>query len=273
MSLVDKNHWLDEACARAFWDQHKASPYRELLRDTAGWLDPQAGERWLDLGCGSGQLTAALWHRSGGRLAEVIALDCNEVNAQALAQLQRRLSPPPLPGQVHFITGNFSEGLPQFPDGAFDGVVSGLALSYAEWKDPATGQYTDFAYQRALVDVYRVLRPGGRFVFSVNVARPRFWSILWKSLWRGVRVSKPVKSLLNGLRMQRYGRWLIREARRGRFHFLPIEEIGARLQKVGFQAWEYRLSYAGQAYLISARKGCEDQSGPAGPDKSTETRR
>ena len=32
--MSETNHWLDESCARAFWDQHKAAPYQELLHDT-----------------------------------------------------------------------------------------------------------------------------------------------------------------------------------------------------------------------------------------------
>ena len=74
MNDEEKNYWQDEACARAFWDQHLALPYQELLRDTAAWLAPQPGERWLDLGCGGGQLTDLLWRLSGGRLAEIVSL-------------------------------------------------------------------------------------------------------------------------------------------------------------------------------------------------------
>jgi hypothetical protein len=54
--------------------------------------------------------------------------------------------------------------------------------------------------------------------------------------------------------MQRYGSWLKREARRGRFHFLPIEEIATRLQGAGFAKLEHTRSYAGQAYLVRVRK-------------------
>jgi hypothetical protein len=99
-----------------------------------------------------------------------------------------------------------------------------------------------------------VLKPGGQFVFSINVPRPRFWRIFWKSLRVTFRLSKPAKVLLNSLRMQRYGHWLQREAERGRFHFFPLPVIVQRLERAGFRIVETRLSYARQAYLLSALK-------------------
>src|SRR5437763_536847 len=126
MSIAENNHWLDEACARAFWDQRLALPYQELLRDTARQLDPQPGERWLDLGCGRAELTAALWQLGRGRLAGVVAVDCNAVNGEMVDRLRRKLQPAPAAEQLRFVTGNFSDGLPQFADASFDGIVSGL---------------------------------------------------------------------------------------------------------------------------------------------------
>jgi hypothetical protein len=60
--------------------------------------------------------------------------------------------------------------------------------------------------------------------------------------------------LVNAIKMQRTGRWLNREARRGRFLYFPNEEIAARLQRVGFQDLQHRLSYAGQAYVVAVHK-------------------
>ncbi len=250
MSHADANHWFDESRARAFWDQRWALPYQELLRDTADWLDPQPGERWLDLGCGSGQLSGELWRRGHAQLAQIVAQDCNAVNAGALAKLRTRLHPSPKPGQWLFVPADFSHGLPQYPDAFFDGVVSGLAVSYAESRDPETGKYTDAAYNQLLVELRRVLRPGGRLVFSVNVPRPRFGRLFWWSLGGAFRLSKPGRVLLNALAMLRHGRWLRRKARRGRFHYLPLPEVTARLERAGFGAVQTRLSCAGQAYLL-----------------------
>ncbi len=254
MTRMDKNYWLDQECARAFWDQRLAMPYQELLQDTARQLDIRPGEQWLDLGCGCGQLTALLWQQSGGQIGEIVAMDCNAVNLEAIEKLKRKLSAAGQSPPIRFVAGNFSAGLPQFADGTFDGIVSGLAISYAESCDAVTGRYTDQAYNRLLAEMFRVLKPAGRLVFSVNVPNVRFWPIFWKSLRLAFRISKPVKTLINVLKMQTYGRWLQREAERGRFHYFPIGEIQQRLREVGFQEFRYCYSYARQAYVVAVSK-------------------
>jgi SAM-dependent methyltransferase len=247
------NHWFEERCARAFWDQSQGRPYGKLLRDTARQLEPAAGQTWLDLGCGGGQLTALLWSLSDGRVAKIIAADCAAVNAGAITRLASKLQPSPAPGQIEFRQIDLSQGLPAFADGSVHGVVSGLALSYAESFDTRTGRYTDEAYRRIFREIYRVLQPGGRLVFSVSVPEPRFWRILWKSL-DPTRITRPLRTLLNALRMQRYGSWLKREARRGRFHFLPIGELEQRLAEAGYEDLHHQLSYADQAYVVRVCK-------------------
>jgi ubiquinone/menaquinone biosynthesis C-methylase UbiE len=172
-SSVPVNHWPDDACARAFWGQQELPPYRRLLRDTADWLTPKAGERWIDLGCGSGQLTKALWEKSCGTLAEVVALDCADANGKVIEKLCRKMNPAPKRGQVRFLCADFSSGLGQYPDNSFEGAVSGLAIQYAESFCPRTGSWTSQAYDGLLRDVYRVLKPGAWFVFSVNVPPSR----------------------------------------------------------------------------------------------------
>jgi len=257
MPHTDVNHWAEDDCAKAVWDQHLLPPYQELLADTLRGLDPRPGERWLDLGCGGGQLSAALWRLSHGTLAEIVALDCAAINAEQIDRLRARLQPRPGNDQLHFVTGNFSAGLPKFADNTFDGIVSGLAISYAEHWDESVQRYTDAGYDNLLAEIHRVLKPGGRVIFSVNVPDPRWGRIFLKSLGQGFRVSKPFRFLVNGLRMMRYGRWLKREARRGRFHYLPLPEIVARLDRLGFEGLKCRLSYAGQAYVIQAWRFAE----------------
>ncbi|MCS7047106.1 MAG: class I SAM-dependent methyltransferase, partial [Gemmataceae bacterium] len=248
------NYWPDEKCAKAFWNQHEFSPYQELLRDTGAWVAPQPGERWLDLGCGGGQLTKMLWNRSDGQVAEILGVDCAVVNAEAYARLQRRLTPPPRPGQVRFQPHDFSHGFADWPSSQFDGVVCGLALQYAESYSPADGRWTQAAYDQALAEVFRLLKPGGTFVFSVNVPQPKWSWVALKSLPGMIRRVRSLRFLKRAWRLYRYGSWLSREAKRGRFHYLPWETIEAKLQATGFIDLQMKLSFARQAYLIRCRK-------------------
>jgi ubiquinone/menaquinone biosynthesis C-methylase UbiE len=153
---------------------------------------------------------------------------------------------------LRFITHDFSEGLGLFADASFDHAVSGLSISYAQSWSEAEQRWTTQAYDRLLHEVRRVLRPGGRFVFSVNVPEPQWWRVALASLGDAFRSEHPLRFLRRSWRMLRYGRWLKTEARRGRFHYLPASEVEQRLRAAGFSQVHYRRSYAGQAFVFRA---------------------
>jgi SAM-dependent methyltransferase len=248
------NHWPDKRCAKAFWSQRDAPPYQELLVDTAAWLDPAAGESWLDLGCGGGQLARALWEKAGGHLREVVALDCAAANADAIGRLRTTLHPPASAVQLRFVHADFSHGLATTGDAVYDGVVSGLAIQYAESYSSQRSTWTTDAYDRLLAEIHRVLRPGGRLVFSVNVPEPNWFKVALRGVPGALTAHKPLRFLKNALRMLRYGKWLKREARKGRFHYLPAAVIAYKLRTVGFTNIEQRVSFAGQAFVFRCRK-------------------
>jgi SAM-dependent methyltransferase len=248
----DVNHWFDRKCARAFWSQRDVGPYRELLHDTAAWLDPAPGERWLDLGCGSGELSRTVWEKSGGRVGQVVSVDCADVNDVAIARLRAGATPPAPEGRIVFRQADFSDGLRPFADDSFHGAVSGLAIQYAQHYSAAEGRWTTLAYDNLLREVRRVLRPGGRFVFSVNVPRPAWLRIALVGAPAFFRSRHPLKFFRNSMRMLRYGSWLKREAARGRFHYLPAGTVAAKLRQAGFERVEHRLSFSRQAYLFRA---------------------
>src|SRR6478609_2188263 len=122
------NYWPDSRCAKAFWGQHDLPPYRQLLSDTLDLANPQPGQRWLDLGCGGGAISRGLWDRSGGRVAEVVGMDCAAANEAAYEKLRATLSPSPS-DRVRFVCHNFSEGLGLLESGEFDAIVSGLSIT------------------------------------------------------------------------------------------------------------------------------------------------
>jgi SAM-dependent methyltransferase len=245
------NWWPIARCAKAFWSQQDTAPYRRLLADTLDWAAPGPGERWLDLGCGGGAISRALWDHTGGTVGSVVGLDCAAANADSYRRLRGSLRP--APGErLGFVHHDFSGGLGCFRDAAFDHAVSGLSISYAESFDTSAGRWTTAAYDRLLAEVRRVLRPGGRFVFSVNVPDPSWAWVAWRSLPGLLGTGRPLRTLKRGWRMLRYGRWLKREARAGRFHYLPSADVAGRLAAAGFTAVAHRLSYCDQAYIFRA---------------------
>jgi trans-aconitate 2-methyltransferase len=122
------------------WDaQHYQDKHSFVWRYGASLielLDPQTGERILDLGCGTGQLTAQIAH-SG---AVVVGLDYSP----AMLDEARKNYP-----QLKFVLGEASTfRLPE----PFDAVFSNAAL---HWVKNA---------EDAVESIAHALRPGGRFV-------------------------------------------------------------------------------------------------------------
>jgi SAM-dependent methyltransferase len=111
---------------------------RDVASRFVRWLDVPAGGRWLDVGCGTGALTAAVL--SVARPDEVVGVDPSE---GFLASARTRIVDP----RASFHLGD-AQALP-LPDQSFEAVVSGLALNFVP--DPA----------RAVAEFARVRAPGG----------------------------------------------------------------------------------------------------------------
>jgi SAM-dependent methyltransferase len=105
-----------------------------------------------------------------------------------------------------------------------------------------------------LSEAARLLAPGGRFVFSVNVPAPSWTAVALRSVTAAFNRRNPFRYLLKTGQMLRYGGWLKGEARKGRFHYLPLPAVLDKLRAAGFVNVEHQLSFAGQAYLFRAWK-------------------
>jgi SAM-dependent methyltransferase len=103
-----------------------------------GWLDPAAGSRWLDVGCGTGALTTAVL---GTDPAAVLGVDRSP---GFLAYARQRLASFPV---ASFAVAD--GGALPVRDAAVDRVVSGLVLNFLP--DPAA----------AVAEMARACRPGG----------------------------------------------------------------------------------------------------------------
>ncbi|WP_329006191.1 class I SAM-dependent methyltransferase [Kribbella sp. NBC_00709] len=101
------------------------------------------GRRILDVGCGSGPLTAALRDRG----AIMTGFD---LSAGMIELARRRLGE-----DADLSVADLAKPL-SYADAAFDDVVASLVLHYLEdWTEP-------------LAELRRVLKPGGRLILSVN---------------------------------------------------------------------------------------------------------
>ncbi|MEH6648707.1 MAG: class I SAM-dependent methyltransferase [Motiliproteus sp.] len=125
---------------------------------------PQVGEHILDAGCGSGIFTAPLAERG----AQITGLD---LSLPMLARAKSRLI------NEMFVAADISS-LP-FADGTFDKTVSITALEFIEHG------------KRALTELFRVTRPGGRVVVAtLNSLSP------WAKC-RQARADRDIKSVFN----------------------------------------------------------------------------
>jgi SAM-dependent methyltransferase len=102
------------------------------------WLGVPPGDRWLDVGCGTGALTQTIL-----REAQPQAVTGIDPSAGYVAYTRDHTPDP----RATFLVGD-AEALPD-PDGAYDVAVSGLVLNFVP--HPA----------RMLAEQARVTRPGG----------------------------------------------------------------------------------------------------------------
>lgn len=147
----------------AFWDERmgEGNHFVEVLTwpATVKQLELSPGERVLDIACGNG-LTS---RRLAALGADVVAFDFSEALI-ALAQRRTTEAQSPashtgqgMPGQItyHVIDATDESALLSLGEGFFDGALCNMALFDMAEIEPLF---------RALA---RLLRPGGRFVFSV----------------------------------------------------------------------------------------------------------
>lgn len=101
----------------------------------------------LEIGCGSGQFAVNLSTRTGCRTTGL------DVNSNAIQMASELIQASPVANLLSFKQCDVSKSLP-FPVGTFDACFSNDAICHLPGR------------AGVLADIFRILKPGGRFLFS-----------------------------------------------------------------------------------------------------------
>jgi demethylmenaquinone methyltransferase / 2-methoxy-6-polyprenyl-1,4-benzoquinol methylase len=182
--------------------------------------------RILDLCCGTGDLTLLMAQLAGDK-TEIIGVDYS----QPMLDIAVKKAGQRVPGKtVSFIPAEAVE-LP-FNDQRFDVVTISFAFRNLTYKNPLADQH--------LSEIYRVLKPGGRFVI-VESSQPRPALIRLKYHLYMRWFVFPIGYLLSGNKQAYH--YLAESASR----FYNPEEVADMLIKTGFRQVSYSALFLGAA--------------------------
>lgn len=188
------------------------------------WLAPRAGQHLLDVAGGTGDI-ASLWRKRGGGPVTVC-----DINAEMIGVGRDRLAKAGGDDGVDWVVGN-AEDLP-LADGSVDRVTIAFGLRNVTRIDRALGEMT------------RVLRPGGRFM-CLEFSRPTqpwldpiYDAYSFKVLpWLGDKVAKDREAY----------QYLAESIRR----FPDQQDLAERMRRAGLEQVKWRNLSAGIAAIHS----------------------
>ncbi len=164
MGRLDEG-WKSEALVRTFIDGIRGGiPLVEvqievMLRLVAATV--AAPQRFLDLGCGDGVLSAAVIERYPGAAGTLV-----DFSEPMLLEARKRFGPEA--GGPRLVRADFSDkGWPVHVKGPFDLVISGYAIHHQ----------SDVIKRRIYAEVFALLRPGGLFINIDHVKARSDWAL------------------------------------------------------------------------------------------------
>jgi ubiquinone/menaquinone biosynthesis C-methylase UbiE len=222
----------------AFYDTlNESPPYRRMVQRHADLLRPSPGDRILEAGTGTGNVTEVLAVNG----ARVVGIDFCE---PALERCRRKVP------AAEFRFADLKHRLP-FDSSSFDKAASSLVLHYLTPEQQAF----------AVGELNRVLKPGGPLAITVfatgfKTARVYLETLRDRRQTDGLLATAGlgVRYLFNTVRIFYYV-WRIKRAEHsGDYRFATAEELAAALRRGGFDVVSVEPSLAGQCWTALARK-------------------
>ena len=184
------------------------------------------GDQALDLATGTGDIAFRLADRVGPQ-GHVLGLDFSDGMLDVARQ--RDLQGRPITWQQGDMTAM------ALPDATFDAVTVGYGLR----------NVTDL--DRALAEIHRVLKPGGRFV-SLDLGKPRFRLIRWGADVYSFRVVPLIGGIVSG------NRDAYKYLPASNLNFVDQRELAQKLEALGFEAVRIHDRAMGAMAIVSATK-------------------
>lgn len=159
----EKKFWANYG--RLYHHIEGVKPYKELL-DVFGKNLIIKG-KWLDLGSGSGGVIDLLKKNTQGSDFKIIASD---FDPGFLKQLNDRFKGE---NNIEVQELNICDKI-SFQDNEFDGITANLVLPYIIHYAENTGVK---AFKEIMKEIFRILKPGGQFVWSSPKKGVKFWKV------------------------------------------------------------------------------------------------
>lgn len=257
MIYFDNNNKI-EANDGTFWAKEKkcwndygkiyrhleaATPYKQMLKDIAEVVSQKDYKVWLDAGCGPGtMIDLILKHQKG--LESIYGIDFDGVMLeQASQRLKNNV-------KVRIGEGNLSSRL-NFNDNYFDAVIANLVLSYVViFENKYVGEN---ALYEVLKEIFRVLKNDGLFIWTTPTEKVDFNKVFLAS-WRQVFNPLTPKYIYYGPQVLSYALKIQQKGDLGLYHFYNENKIRLLMEKIGFTNINIKKTFAGQSYLVSAKK-------------------
>ena len=214
---------------------------------TLAIADPQPGEQWLDVCCGTGKLSIEIGRKLDST-GSVTGLDFTLAMLEVAKRAEMEAS---LPSPVCWIEGD-ATCLP-FADGMFDGVTIGFGLRNLP------------DYDAGIREMFRVLKPGGRWI-CLELSHP-VWPVFKQGHAFFVHYLVPFIGNL-GLGEQSHYRWLPESLSQ----FPGADELAKKMRRCGLVNVRYERLSGGIAAVHSGYRPMDELKEGATTECNRQTR-